>query len=53
MYKVKYIENGMTKESVSYEQRDDAVAFQVGLLARNYKLSDGSWYIKLLGIHHV
>ena len=49
-YVVKYVENGVEKESKVFEDRDEAFLFQTGLLAKRVRKEDGSWDIELRGV---
>ena len=49
-YVVKYVENGVEKESKMFEDRDEAFMFQTGLLAKRVHKADGTWDIETKGV---
>jgi hypothetical protein len=53
MYKVKWIENGIEKESEEIENREDAFSFQSKLLCSRKKTSSGKWDIELVGVYNM
>jgi hypothetical protein len=50
-YEVKYIENGVEKTSEKFADRDEAFAFQSGLLAKRQRKADGAWDIEPVGVY--
>ena len=50
MWKVKWVENGVEKESEEFDSRDDAFLFQSGLVAKRKRLADGKWDIETKGV---
>ena len=50
-YVVRYVENGVEKESKEFTDRDEAFAFQAGLIAKRQKKADGAWDIELDGVY--
>lgn len=50
MYVVEYTENGEKKRSEAFEEREEAFAFQAGLIARRKRKDDGGWDIELGGV---
>ena len=49
-YIVKYVENGVEKESETFENRDEAFMFQTGLFAKRTRKADGTWDIETKGV---
>jgi len=50
-YVVKYVENGVKKESAEFADRDEAFAFQAGLVTKRQKNAAGEWDIELDGVY--
>ena len=53
MYIVKYVENGETKESQEFKNRQEAFMFQAGLLTRRTRKEDGTWDIEPIGVYNL
>lgn len=53
MYIVKYVENGVEKQSKAIYDRDEAFLFQTGLIAKRKRTADGSWDIETKGVWKV
>lgn len=53
MYIVKYVENGVEKQSKAIYDRDEAFLFQTGLIAKRKRAADGSWDIEPKGVWKV
>lgn len=52
MYIVKYVENGVEKQS-EMMGRDEAFLFQSGLFARRKMTENGTWNIEVKGVWRV
>lgn len=53
MYIVKYVENGVEKQSKAIDDRDEAFLFQTGLIAKRKRTADGKWDIETRGVWKV
>lgn len=53
MYKVKYVEDGVEKESREFAARAEAFAFQAGILARRKRMDDGTWNPDTKGVYNL
>lgn len=52
-YVVRYVENGVEKESKEFADRDEAFGFQAGLIARRTQKADGTWDIETKGVWNI